>query len=118
MGLEAIGVEVVSLRWSVACQVLARLRSLAGQLQQNSADKMPSLTFVHASLTELDWSDADIVFANSVSFTPELMEALAHGARKLKPGSIVICAKRPRLLGPGLRLVKRFVGPTGWTNDT
>jgi hypothetical protein len=42
------------------------------------------------SLTDFDWSDGDIVFANSTCFGDELMFALSKQAENLKPGAIVV----------------------------
>ena len=42
------------------------------------------------SITEYDWSDGDIVFANSTCFSDDLMVALSDKAEALKKDSIVI----------------------------
>eukprot|EP00927_Polykrikos_kofoidii_P047603 TRINITY_DN41854_c0_g1_i1.p1 TRINITY_DN41854_c0_g1~~TRINITY_DN41854_c0_g1_i1.p1 ORF type:complete len:353 (+),score=32.54 TRINITY_DN41854_c0_g1_i1:56-1114(+) len=46
--------------------------------------------FVQASFVTYDFSDADIVFANSVAFNSSMMEALAVTARRMKPGRRII----------------------------
>jgi hypothetical protein len=42
---------------------------------------------VHGSILEVDWSDGDVVLANSTCFEEDLMKALAHKAAELKPGT-------------------------------
>lgn len=43
---------------------------------------------VHGSILEVDWSDGDVVLANSTCFEDDLMKALAHKAAELKPGTL------------------------------
>jgi hypothetical protein len=42
------------------------------------------------SFTDFDWSNGDVVFANSTCFSDELMADLSVQAEKLKPGAIVV----------------------------
>ena len=42
------------------------------------------------SFTDFDWSNGDVVFANSTCFSDELMAELSQQAEKLKPGAIVV----------------------------
>jgi hypothetical protein len=44
---------------------------------------------VHGSLLDLDWSDGDVVFANSTCFEDDLMHSMTRQAERLKPGAIV-----------------------------
>lgn len=46
--------------------------------------------FSQGSLLEFDWSDGDVVFANSTCFDDDLMRQLGEQAERLKPGSIVV----------------------------
>jgi SAM-dependent methyltransferase len=41
------------------------------------------------SFLNFDWSDGDVVFANSTCFEDELMRQLTYAAERLKPGAIV-----------------------------
>lgn len=43
----------------------------------------------------LDWHSADVIFANSTCFTPELMQKLATKAEVLKKGTIFVTATNP-----------------------
>jgi SAM-dependent methyltransferase len=42
------------------------------------------------SLLEFDWSDGDVIFANSTCFDDDLMDDMSKMAEKLKPGSFFI----------------------------
>lgn len=42
------------------------------------------------SLLDFDWSDGDVVFANSTCFSEELMQQLSVRAENLQPGAIVV----------------------------
>jgi len=42
------------------------------------------------SFLDFDWSDGDVVFANSTCFDDELMLELSKKAELLKPGAIVV----------------------------
>eukprot|EP01031_Cornospumella_fuschlensis_P034472 gene34472-41734_t len=42
------------------------------------------------SFEDFDWSDGDVVFANSTCFSDELMSLLSKQSERLKPGSIVV----------------------------
>lgn len=42
------------------------------------------------SFTDFDWSNGDVVFANSTCFSDELMAELSQQAEKLKSGAIVV----------------------------
>jgi hypothetical protein len=42
------------------------------------------------SLTDFDWSDGDIIFANSTCFDDDLMEAISLRAEDLKAGAYVV----------------------------
>lgn len=41
------------------------------------------------SFLDTDWSDGDVIFANSTCFEDDLMRKMTSQAEKLKPGSIV-----------------------------
>ncbi|CAM9133824.1 unnamed protein product [Scytosiphon promiscuus] len=53
------------------------------------------IEFVCGDFTVLDWSDGDVVFANSTCFGDDLMKKLAQGATALKEGAIVVTMTDP-----------------------
>merc|ERR1711924_404443 len=46
--------------------------------------------FVHADITCVDFSDADIVFANSVCYPNSVMESIALQAHRLRSGAYLV----------------------------
>ena len=48
------------------------------------------MNVVEGSILDLDWSDGDIVFANSTCFNLELIDQISILGEKLRPGSIFI----------------------------
>lgn len=53
------------------------------------------IRFLHGDATAIDWSHADVVFANSTCFSDSLMRKLAKQAHKLHPGAYVITTTKP-----------------------
>ncbi len=47
-------------------------------------------TVFEGSFLDFDWSDGEVVFANSTCFDDELMLGLSKAAEKLRPGAIVV----------------------------
>ena len=52
------------------------------------------IKFVHGDATVIDWSDADVVFANSTCFDDETMEKLACSASRLRVGAFFLTTTR------------------------
>lgn len=114
LGLNATGIELVSNRYDTACGALDRAAQAGpGRMGLGHND---SLRFVQGNFLQVDFSDADVIFTDSVMFSPETKESLARAARRLKPGARVV--SYGGLPGPGLRRVMRFKGPTSWANFT
>jgi len=53
-------------------------------------DDGAEISFVNADLRKYDWSDADVVFANSTCFDEKLMEELSTACERLRKGTYVI----------------------------
>lgn len=52
-------------------------------------------SFLYEDATTIDWSKADLVFANSTCFGDILMRKLSRKADELKLGSVFITATNP-----------------------
>lgn len=82
------GVEILHGLHSEARSVLGRYNEgfrhylCSGQSQQ--------VDLYEGSLLEFDWSDGDLVFANSTCFDDGLMSDMAEKARELKPGAFFV----------------------------
>ena len=62
----------------------SRLRDVQASRQSQE------VSVVHDSFLEQDWSDGDVVFANSTCFEDELMEQMASQAERMRPGAYFI----------------------------
>ena len=67
---------------------------------------------------ELDWSDADMVFANSTVFSNSLMAAVEEQSRGMAVGSFVVTTTRPLPKGPCFEVVAVYVAPMSWGKAT
>ncbi|CAE7548879.1 Slc22a18 [Symbiodinium sp. CCMP2592] len=98
LGFRATGVELEPGRHHRACSAAkAMLRVQADVALEGLQPVQPR--FLLASFLDFDFSDADLVWANSVVFSPAMMEAVAAQARKMRPGAYVVSHKL--LPGPG-----------------
>eukprot|EP00750_Incisomonas_marina_P018923 INCI3176.2.p1 GENE.INCI3176.2~~INCI3176.2.p1 ORF type:complete len:209 (-),score=31.09 INCI3176.2:573-1199(-) len=60
-----------------------------------------------------DWSDADVVLANSVCFSASMMMDLSRLGERLRPGAFFITSNT-RLGSAKLKLLETVVLPTSW----
>ncbi len=51
---------------------------------------MVLIFFFKGSFLDYDWSDGDVIFANSTCFDDQLMESMSEQAEKLKPGAFFV----------------------------
>ena len=85
---NVVGVELLRGLHSESERILRRFREEEAPLLK--APFPTQISLVRASFLDHDWSDADVVFANSTCFNDAVMEMLAKKAEFLRPGSIVI----------------------------
>lgn len=84
LGLDATGIEVVTQRHKQACDAMQQAEG------QDIGHNHGIIKFLHASFYDVDFSDADIVFINSVLFSDEMMRIISEKARSMKLGSRII----------------------------
>jgi hypothetical protein len=84
LGLDATGVEIVTQRHQQACQAVQQAEELG------IGHDHGSINFVHGSFYDADFSDADILFSNSVMFSDEMMGIMSEKSRLMKHGSRII----------------------------
>jgi SAM-dependent methyltransferase len=65
-----------------------------------------SVELVSGSLLEADWSDGDVVFANSTCFDDDLMAAMGEQAEALKPGAYFVTFTKG-LSSPAFEVMER-----------
>jgi len=110
LGLTATGVELVKDRYDGA------RRTLNAALKERDEDTdAVGARFIHADIASIDFSDADIVFANSVFYTEDLLQTIAFRAQKMRPGSHIITIEG--LIGDHLSASEKVRLHTSWTDD-
>jgi len=118
LGLDATGIELVEGRHRAACEQLMT-KPAAAQAAQMAGGHAK---FIFGSFLKYDFSDADVIFADSVLWNDELMAQLANTARRMKPGSFIISFTAfPNPKGatrPCFREVKAITEPTSWSSTT
>lgn len=85
---KCIGIEILH---SLHCQAERIVRRYQEQVAPLLS--LGTSTYAHAyegSFLDFDWSDGDLVFANSTCFGDDLMGSLSRQAEKLRPGAIVV----------------------------
>lgn len=85
---ECIGVELLEGLYRASEAVSDRFASQVRQYL--STEHSQRTRMVHGSLLDVDWSDGDVVFANSTCFDDQLMDSISRQAEALRPGSIMI----------------------------
>lgn len=85
---KCIGLELLSDLNSRADMIVDRFNS--DYKQYLSYGQANECRVYNCSLLNFDWSDGDVVFANSTCFDDELMQSLSDQAESLKPGAIVV----------------------------
>ena len=85
---KCIGIEILQGLHNQAFKITSRynqdFRNILCSAQRQHA------AVYKGSFVEYDWSDGDVVFANSTCFDDDLMTALSRKAEALKPGAIVV----------------------------
>lgn len=109
LGLNATGVELASDRWQASCAALRHAPEVGVSGPGNG------ISFIRASFFDVDFSDADIVFMDSVMFSDETMEGLAQAARRCRPGTKIV-SSHMGLPGPGFRKLGMLQGSVSWTH--
>ncbi|CAN0299581.1 unnamed protein product, partial [Ectocarpus sp. 12 AP-2014] len=94
---RCIGMEILGDLHGICLKALERWEGglrhkvTVGETKGGTAE----IEFVRGDFTVLDWSDGDVVFANSTCFGDNLMKKLAQGAAALKEGAIVVTMTDP-----------------------
>ena len=82
------GIELLESLFNASTQILDEYKqSWNHTIRFNSSD---TVIFHHDSILERNWSDGDLIFANSTCFDASLMRSLSEQSESLKPGSIFI----------------------------
>ncbi|CDW84668.1 sam-dependent methyltransferase [Stylonychia lemnae] len=88
---KCIGVELLDGLYDLAQQT-------ASDYMKQATDRFPNerivpLEIIKGDMLQIDWSDADIIYASSICFPDELVEGICDQARKLKKGARILTLK-------------------------
>jgi len=85
---KCVGIELLESLHKMSNQVHAKYEKDFQQILSSKVNK--TCEFYLDNLLDFDWSDGDVVFANSTCFDDSLMEAIGKKASSLKPGSFLV----------------------------
>lgn len=116
-GLHAIGIEFSHPRWEGSCCAIGGLKEMAEQKDLFQREGMlgkesNSLATVCGSMLDLDFTDADILFFNSVAFSDDMVRVIVATSRWMRPGTIIVSYHR--FEGPEFKHLGSMVQPTSW----
>jgi len=112
LGLDATGVEAIEKRYHTSCSVLKKAHA-----QQKHKDvKQGAAHFMHENFMKMDFSDADILYADSAAFTKPIMDRLGEISQTLKKGAKIITTKS--IPGEGFDLETGVVAATAQSLGT
>jgi len=89
-----MGVEILQGLHHVACDIQGKWEDERRSLDISERTREAQITFICGDILQVDWSDADVCFANSTCFDDKLMEGLAERANLCKPGTFFITFTR------------------------
>lgn len=121
LGFQSNGIELATSRFNVACESLGKLdpdpMASPSDSECGSAG-MGKAKFSRGSFVEdeVDISDADVIFTDSVFWTTDMMQTLGQKASKMKSGSVIVSFK----LFPGSEFkdLGSVVLPASWDAGT
>jgi SAM-dependent methyltransferase len=85
---RCVGIEILETLHGQASKIADRFNKKFRRYLSMSMSQHVSVH--HGSILEVDWSDGDVVFANSTCFDDSLIDDLSKLSEALKPGAIVI----------------------------
>lgn len=86
--VKCLGVEILHGLHCQAAKIVDRFNASTKQLLALGQPQYAQV--FEGSFLDYDWSDGDVIFANSTCFSEELMQSLSDQAERLKPGAIVV----------------------------
>ena len=111
LGMKATGIELLDKRFNASCDATAKLDTMP--TPKFASDRM---RLDQGSFLTLDWSDADVVFTDSVMFSPETMAALSDRARALKEGARIVSKKK--FTGDAFKSLGQLPLNVSWSRTT
>jgi len=92
---KIIGIEILTNLHNIATKVLDdfnknEIKDLLHTATTNGQINKTDIQLLEGSIIDYDWSDGDVIFANSTCFDSELMDLITKKAIQLKPGTFII----------------------------
>lgn len=113
---KAVGVELVDQLYTASQHVLERYeKEFKPQIAEEVRGR--ELRFIHGSITDVDYSNVDLVFFNSTCFQEDLMQALVGPLNALKPNAQVITLSKT-LNSPAFDTYKQKMFEFSWGQGT
>ena len=94
---EVIGIEFLEGLYQKSLELKALYDDMYPKYIQEQGDdtrKVPEMKFIHGDLTLYDWSNADLVFANSTCFKWKMMQKVLETSEKMKQGTFLILTRK------------------------
>mmetsp|Transcript_36292 Transcript_36292/g.62622 ORF Transcript_36292/g.62622 Transcript_36292/m.62622 type:complete len:701 (-) Transcript_36292:44-2146(-) len=108
---KCVGIEILHGLHTQAVKVLERYNAeFKGQLAMGQSQHA---AVYEGSFLDFDWSDGEVVFANSTCFDDALMLSLSQTAERLAPGAIVVTFTKG-LSSPAFELLERKRYKMSW----
>ena len=106
---------------SLSLDIAAHFKNTGKELLANVGQRYNTrIEFTHGDTTDLEvknWSDGDIIFANSTCFDDALMGSIAEKAARLKKGAIVITLTK-KIPGPHFKVLEHQLYQMSWGGAT
>merc|ERR1712050_566179 len=107
--MDATGIEMSAVRYLASCKALTKLPEHPVRGEGNMG-----VRFLLANVQNVDFTDADVVFANSVLMNNETKQYIIDTARGMKNGSRLVVYNGTQVKGPGFREGGLLRVPTTW----
>lgn len=94
---ECVGIEIIPELFGKSCDILDRFNRIFRE-QINQRKKLGSVRYMNADFHSVNFLDADVIFANSTCFYPEIFTLLGRQFERTKKGTRIIVLTNPFFL--------------------
>lgn len=110
---KCIGIEILKSLHTQASKIVKRYKD-DFEAYLSLSNKNQGAQVFEGSFLDFDWSDGDVVFANSTCFDDQLMHDMSVQAENLKPGAIVVTFTKGLSLMNNFELLERKRYKMSW----
>lgn len=112
---SCIGIELLNNLHTIGMQVKTKYESM---IESSGGVKVElhcgSILELSVDKGGVDWTDGDVVFANSTCFEPEMMVELSHLGSRMKSGAFFVTLSRPLQNEDGFTLLEEARYDMSW----